>query len=112
MINYARHYQRNLVLSLLDLKNAFGKLGHNLITSVLQYHHVPDRKGSMIGSFYTNCTIFVGTDYFIINLINVEKGVLQGDSLIPLIFNVCFNTLIRTIENEKIKLMGCNTPML
>ena len=25
-----------------------------------------------------------------------------------IIFNMCFNTLIRTIEKEKIKLLGCN----
>ena len=37
----------------------------------------------------------------------LKKRVLQGDSLSRLIFNMCFNTLIRTIENKK-KLMGCN----
>ena len=105
MINHARRYQRNLVITLLDLKNAFDELDHNLITSVLHYHHVPDHIRSLIGSFYTNYTISVGTNDFITNPINVGKGDLQGDSLSPL---MCFNTLTRTIENEKIKLMGCN----
>ena len=54
MINHARRYQRNLVITLLDLKNAFDELDHNLITSVLHYHHVPDHIRSLIGSFYTN----------------------------------------------------------
>ena len=36
--------------SRLDLKNAFGELDHNLITSVLQYDHVPDHIRSLIGS--------------------------------------------------------------
>ena len=106
MINHARSYQRNLVITLLDLKNVFGELDHNLIISVVHYHHVPDHMRSLIGFFYTNYTISVGNDDFIKNPINVEKGVLQGDSLSPLVFNTCFNTLIRTIENEKIKLMG------
>ena len=104
MINHARSYQRNLVITLLDLKNVFGELDHNLIISVVHYHHVPDHMRSLIGFFYTNYTISVGTNDFITNPINVEKGVLQGD--FTLIFNTCFNTLIRTIENEKIKLMG------
>ena len=73
MINHARRYQRNLVMTLLDLKNAFGELDHNLITSVLHYHHVPDNIRSLIGSFYTNYAISVGTNDFITNSINVEK---------------------------------------
>ena len=40
-INHARRYQRNLVIILLDLKNTFGELDHNLITLVLHYHYVP-----------------------------------------------------------------------
>ena len=101
MINRARCYQCNLVITLLNLKNTFGKLDHNLITSVLHYH-IP----SLIGSFYTNYTISVGTNDFITTPRNVEKGVLLEDSLSPLISNMCFNTLIRNIENEKIKHMG------
>ena len=73
MINHARRYQRNLVITLLDLKNAFGELDHNLITSVLHYHHVPDNIRSPIGSFYTNYIISVGTNDFITNSINAEK---------------------------------------
>ena len=107
MINHARRYQRNLVITL-DLKNAFGELDHNLITSVLLYHHVPDHIRSLIGSFYTNYTISVVTNDFTTNPIHVEKGVLQADSLSPFIFDMCFYPLIRTIENEKIKLMGYN----
>ena len=106
MINHARRYQRNPVITLLDLKNAFGELDHNLITSLLHYHYVPDHIRPLIGFFYTNYTIPVGTNDFVTNPINVEKSVLQGNSLSSLIFNMCFNTLIRTIENEKIKFMG------
>ena len=53
-------------------------------------------------------SLSVGTSDFMANLIVVENGVLQKDSLSPLFFNICFNALIRTIENEKIKLFGYN----
>ena len=42
IINQARTKQRSLVITLLDLKNAFGEINHNLINSVLGYHHIPD----------------------------------------------------------------------
>ena len=51
MINHARRYQRNLIITLLDLKNAFGELDHQLINSVLHYHHIPDHISSLVGSF-------------------------------------------------------------
>ena len=42
IINKTRIKQRSLVVTLLDLKNAFGEVHHNLISSVLSYHHVPE----------------------------------------------------------------------
>ena len=33
--------------------------------------------------------------------IRVEKGVLQGDPASPLLFNLCFNTLMKTLSNLK-----------
>ena len=38
--------------------------------------------------------------------IKVQRGVLQGDSLSPLLFNLIVNTLINTIKYEKVECMG------
>ena len=54
VINHARKKQRNLVIKLLDLKNAFSKVDHELITYVLKFHHVPDHIIQLIQSLYTN----------------------------------------------------------
>ena len=40
-INTARIKQRSLVITVLDLKNAFGEVHHSLIPEVLKHHHVP-----------------------------------------------------------------------
>ena len=77
MINHVRHYQKNLV-TLLDLKNAFGELDHQRINSVLCYRNIPDHIRSLAGSFYTNYSISLGTSDFIRNPVVVEKGALQG----------------------------------
>ena len=50
IINQARIKQRSLVITLLDLKNAFGEINHNLINSVLGYHHIPDHIKVLIKS--------------------------------------------------------------
>ncbi len=41
-INKALIKHRSLVITLLDLRNAFGEEHHNLITSVLDYDHIPE----------------------------------------------------------------------
>ena len=42
VISQARIKQRSYVISLLDLKNAFGEVHHTLIPEILKYHHTPD----------------------------------------------------------------------
>ena len=41
-INNAHIKQRGCVITLLDLKNAFGEVNHNLLVETLKIHHVPD----------------------------------------------------------------------
>ena len=50
IINNARIKQSSVVITLLDLKNAFGEVHHNLIAEVLNYHHVPDHIQILISS--------------------------------------------------------------
>ena len=92
IINKARIKQRSLVISLLDLKNAFGEVHHNLITSVLDYHDVPNHIKLIVGSLYTNFKTSIITPEFRTPFIPIGRGVLQGDCLSPLLFNMCFNT--------------------
>ena len=54
IINKARTKQRSLVITLLDLKNAFGEVHHNLIQTALDYHHIPDHIKSLVKSLYTD----------------------------------------------------------
>ena len=90
IINQARIKQRSLVITLLDLKNAFGEINHNLIHSVLGCHHIPDHIKILIKSLYTNFKTSIITSSFNTPFITVGRGVLQGDCLSPLLFNLLF----------------------
>ena len=50
IVNKARIKQRSLVITLLDLKNAFGEVHHNTILEVMRYHHIPQRVQNMVQS--------------------------------------------------------------
>ena len=115
IINHSRRKQRDMVITLLDLKNAFGEVSHDLLRMTLKIHHVPEEIISLINEFYTDYHVSVGTKSFVTDPIAVERGVLQGDCLSPILFNLCFNTLLRTIDEERIRLIGyyfneCLTP--
>ena len=48
IIRHAKLKQRKLVVTLLDLKNAFGEVHHNLIMEILKYHHMSNEVQNMI----------------------------------------------------------------
>ena len=97
IINKARIKQRSLIITLLD----FGGVHHNLIYEVLKYHHVPDHIKNLIVSLYTDFQTSIITDQFSTTSITVGRGVLQGDCLSSLLFNMSFNTFIQHIKTEK-----------
>ena len=69
--------QRTLVITLLDLKNAFGEVHHNLIIEILKYHHMPNEVQNMISDLYGNFTTRIACKDYITDPILVEHGVLQ-----------------------------------
>ena len=99
--------QKSIVVTLLDLKNALGEVDHRLIVSTLEYHHVPQHIIDIIVNIYNGFTTSVATKDYITPAVKFEKGVLQGDCLSPLIFNMTFNTFIQSLEkSDELKQMG------
>ena len=90
-----------LVITLFDLTNAFGEVHYNLIPEVSKYHNNPVHIQTIIGNPYCNCHTSIATKSFKPPFIKVGRGVLQGDCLSPLTFNLCFSTFIRYISNPK-----------
>ena len=72
------------MVTLLDLKNAFGEVDHNLIMEILKYCYMPNEVQNMISDLYGNFTTGIACKDYITDFIVVELGVLQGDCLSPL----------------------------
>ena len=112
LLQYLMHHQkihkREFYIILLDLKNAFGEVHYSLIRFSLLHHHVPPQTADLIMSQYQafhlnitakNCTLQTGA-------IHVQRGVLQGDTLSPLLFNLVFNTLMTSISQPALHSHG------
>ena len=102
----SKRHSRSLVVTLLDLKNAFGEVHHNLIRESLKYHHLPDIFVDLFNSIYSDCSISVSANNQWTDPIGIKKGVLQGDPCSPLLFNLCFNTLMRTLKKSNLVNLG------
>ena len=97
-----------MYIVLLDLKNAFGEVYHFLIRFSLQQHHVPDDTISMTMSQYSNFYLNVSApkSKLCTSPILVQRGVLQGDTLPPLLFNLIFDSLMSTLSKPEIQSRG------
>ena len=102
----AKLHQRSVTVVLLDLKNAFGEVHHNLIMSALDLHHIPNHIKEIIRNIYSNSKTAMAFDNNVTKFIPVERGVLQGDPCSPLIFNICFNLLMKTVNSKQFENHG------
>ena len=102
MINHTRKRQRSLVATLIDLSNAIGEVHHSLLRRVLDFHHMLHELRELILEMYKDFYVTIGTMGYTTCPIKVERGLLQGDCLSLLLFNLCFNTLIQTVKQWKV----------
>ena len=102
----AKRNNRSLIVTLMDLKNAFGEIDHDLIRISLSYHHLPSFFANIFNDIYSGATISAAVNSSWSPHLKVERGVLQGDPWSPLLFNLCFNTLMQTLAKEELKHLG------
>ncbi len=98
IINKAWIKQRSVVITLLDLKNAFGEVHHNLIQSVLDYHHIPHHINSVIKSLYTDFQTSIITSDFNTPFISV---VFYKEIASVLFFSTCVLIHLFSISKRK-----------
>ncbi len=101
----AKRHQRSITITLLDLRNAFGEINHKLIESI-DYHHIPPVIRKLISATYTDYLVNIAVGSKVSSAIVVGRGVLQGDPGSPLIFNLCFNPLMRLLANKEYQQFG------
>ena len=86
-----------VVITLLDLKNAFGEVHHNTINWLLSYHYIPNIVQLPFANLYNGFHSSIISDCFFTPAIPFQRRVLQGDCLSPPLFNLCFNTFMKFI---------------
>ena len=90
----AKKHQRQIVVSWIDLKNAFGSVSHNLIQFAMKWYHIPEEFAEIIFAYYNMLRAsIVGKDWST-KPFAYDIGVFQGCVISPLLFNLVFNLLL------------------
>ena len=106
LLHHAKLKQRSLLVTLIDLKNPFGEVQHQFLQKTLSFHDIPDSVIDLIMCAFDDFYLSISSKSFITNRIKVDRGVIPCDCLSLLLFNLCINTLVNTVKNEKLNCFG------
>lgn len=93
----AKRLQKNVFLTWLDLRNAFGSVPHDVIELTLSHLGIPPSVVQLIKNVYTNAHTVVRTPAGETAEVPILSGVKQGCPLSPIIFNLSVEIILRSI---------------
>ncbi len=94
VIRDARESQRQIVISWLDLANAYGSVRHSLILFVLKWYHVPSDLIDLFRSYLDGIFLQVQTSKWSSVWYPLAIGVPQGCTAATIVFDVVFQMIL------------------
>ena len=94
----ASEITKTFSLAWLDLRNAFGSVPHEIISISLAHMGIPKSLIDLISNVYTGASTEIRTPNGTTTPIPVLAGIKQGCPLSPIIFNLCIEIIIRSIN--------------
>ena len=100
LIREAKSEKKNLVVTWLDIANAYGSIPHDVIKKALERAHVPDNTRQLIDSYYSDVKIRFTTKEFTTEWQRLEKGIITGCTLSVILFALTMSWLVES--NKKV----------
>ncbi|KAK6751078.1 hypothetical protein RB195_002821 [Necator americanus] len=97
LIEVSREYKIPLCLTFIDLKKAFDSVETEAVVEVLDNQGVPTQYIKVLRELYSNFTTGISPFYKNI-IIDVKRGVRQGDTISPKIFTATLENAMRKLE--------------
>jgi hypothetical protein len=90
----AKEHKRQIVVTWIDLANAYGSVRHNLIQFALDWYHVPKIIQKLIFQYYEKLMAKVVTKKWSTGSFLFDIGLFQGCVLSSILFNCVFQLLL------------------
>ena len=90
----AKQNQRQVVVTWLDLCNAYGSVKHNLVQFALQWYHVPASFSNLIVEYYDKICACIRTKNWSSAAFLFDLGLFQGCVLSCVLFSCVFQLLL------------------
>ena len=100
MIREAKAGKTDLVITWLDIANAYGSIPHSLIMKALQNTHVPERVQELVKSYYGDVKIRFTTTEFTTDWQRLERGIITGCTLSVILFVLAMTMLVEEAKRE------------
>ena len=100
LIREAKAGKKDLVVTWLDIANAYGSIPHSLIVTALRKAHIPDDECKLVESYYSNIQIRFTTKAFTTEWQKLEKGIITGCTLSVILFSLAMTMLVASAKKE------------
>ena len=98
IIDKAREFQINIYFCFTDYAKAFDCVDHNKLWKILKEMGIPDHLTCLLRNLYAGQEATVRTGHGTIDWFQIGKGVGQGCSLSPCLFNLYAEYIMRNAE--------------
>ena len=95
IIKKAREFQKNIYFCFIDYAKAFDCADHNKLWKILQEMGIPDHLTCLLRNLYAVQEAIVRTGHGTIDLFQMGKGVCLGCILLPCLFNLYAEYIMR-----------------
>eukprot|EP00795_Rhopilema_esculentum_P006840 gene6840-biopygen8293 len=92
---------KNLAMAWVDYKKAYDMVPHSWIIECLRLYRVSDNVVNLIERSMTNWKVQLTSCGETLGLVNIRRGIFQGDSLSPLLFVICMIPLTEVLRKVK-----------
>ena len=103
IIEKAREFWKNIYFSFMDYAKAFGYVDHNKLWKILKERGIPDYLTCLLRNLYSRQEATVRSRHGTMDWFKTEKGVYQGCTLSPCLFNLCAEYIMQNARLEASK---------
>ena len=96
----AREFQKNIDFFFIDYAKAFDCVDHNKLWKILKEKEIPDHLTCLLRNLYVGQEATVRTGHGTRDGFQIGKGVCQGCILLPCLFNLYAEYIMRDIGLE------------